>query len=54
MATLSKRDRFFLKGSKCGIGILLIFNKVFRYLQTFLVVLQYWVPCNVPLINFDI
>ena len=33
---------------RCVIGILSIFDTLFRYLPIFLTVLQYWVPPNVP------
>ena len=33
----------------CGIGIWMIFHTVFRYLPFFLMVLQFWVPPNVPI-----
>ena len=36
---------------KCGIGISLFFDAVFQYLPIFPMVLWYWVPPNVPLIN---
>ena len=34
---------------KCSIGILSIFNMVFRYLSLFLTALWYWVSPNIPL-----
>ena len=38
---------------KCGIGISSIFDTVFWYLPIFLMVLQYWVPSNVPLLEHE-
>ena len=42
-----------LRVNKCGIGISSIFDTVFWYLPIFLMVLQYWVPSNVPLLEHE-
>ena len=41
-----------LDGHTCGIGILSIFDTVFRYLPIFLTVLRYWVPPMSPSLRY--